>query len=75
MLKDKKDLYDFIVIYLKCILWLILIGIVLPKLIDYTTFYLYNKNVIYKNSTFVSINTYKDIVVMFYYSVKSFLLY
>jgi len=48
-----KDLWHFVVMTLKCFIILIVIGIFLPKTIDYLLQNLINNTKIYKNSVIV----------------------
>ena len=49
----QKDLFHFAVLTIKCFIILIVIGIFLPKLVDYLLQSLINNTKIYKNSIVV----------------------
>ena len=48
-----KDLWRFVILTIKCFVILIVIGILLPKAIDYSLQNLIDNSRIYKNSIFV----------------------
>lgn len=48
-----KDLWRFVILTIKCFIILIVIGILLPKAIDYSLQNLIDNSRIYKNSIFV----------------------
>lgn len=48
-----KDLWHFIMLTVKCFIILLVIGILLPKAIDYLLYNLINNTRIYKNSVVV----------------------
>ncbi|WP_298841112.1 endonuclease III [Clostridium sp.] len=48
-----KDLFHFVMLTIKCFVILIVIGVILPKVVDYSLERLINNSKIYKNSIVV----------------------
>lgn len=67
-----EEIMDSAILLMKCILILILLGIILPKIVDYLIFYLISKQKIHSNSIFVYniLNNDKQIVDNFIYLFK-----
>lgn len=66
------ELMNSVILLLKCILILILLGVILPKIVDYLIFFLISKQKIHSNSIFVYniLNNDKQIVDNFIYLFK-----
>ncbi|OPJ63189.1 hypothetical protein CLORY_12720 [Clostridium oryzae] len=62
------DTINFVIIYIKCYLIMILFGIILPKIADYIIYFYYEKNIYYYNSTFVSILENKNFFWSIYFT-------
>lgn len=54
-----KNVIRYVKLYLKSLFIIFILGFIMPIILDYSLFYVYTKNINYRNSVFVG-NFYND---------------
>lgn len=73
---NTRGKYRFLIIYFESFLLLVLLGVILPRFIDYLLFYIYKSTANHRNSIFVVVINDNVSFIQYYYNVfRSFITY